>query len=513
VLDPRTASKYSSFLFGLKYGELFNRRALLVQGVGGVSEEALRALLTPLAPVEVLRMAPELDGAFVVLGGDEDARVELRKRVIRELAETTWQGHALSAREMDASLVGVHALDEHTLTVELETPLPYFLHVTKYYTAMPVPRHVLERLVRAGKNPELWTRPEHIVSNGAYVLKEAKFRQSMLFEKNPRYWDAAHVKMPRVRVSMIESYNTVLNMYEAGELDSIGSTAVLPAEFLSVLSTKRDFHSAPYLSVYFYWLNVKAPPLDDSRVRQALRFAVDRESLVTNVTRAGQIPSSDIVPPGLAGYPGLHSAVFDPERARALLREAGYGPEHPLPKLTLRYNTAEGHKQVAEAVQAMWHQNLGIDVEIENQEWKVYLKSIQTHDYQIARFGWIGDYPDPYTFLELFASHNGNNHSNWGSDAYDALLDRANRQRDPQARLAVLARAEQQLMDAAPIVPMYVYTRAELIKPYLRGHVLNTENRHFWKHWWIDERWYHGTPSIELPHGFPPLPAPDAGAD
>lgn len=507
VLDPRTGSRYASFLFGLKHGELFNRRALCIRGVGDADEAALRALIEPLAPVELVTLDRGLDAAFVVIGGDDDSRPKLRERVLRELQQRAWRGRTLEASEMDPAQVGVHAQDPRTLVVELDAPLPYFLHITKYYTAMPVPRHVIERLEREGKNTELWSRPENIVSNGGYVLAEAKFRQLMRLEKNPRYWDAANVKLPHIRISIIENYNTTLNMYEAGELDAIGPTSNLPAEFLDLLRTQRDFVSAPYMSVYFYWVNTKLPPLDNPTVRKALSAAIDRASLVKHVLRAGQIPSADIVPPGLGGYEGLHSPVFDPERARALLREAGYGPDHPLPTITLRYNTSEGHRQTAEAVQAMWREHLGIHAEIENQEWKVFLKSLETRDFQLARYGWIGDYPDPFTFLELFGSHNGNNRSGWSSAKYDELLRSANLQRDPAARLAQLRAAEEIFADQLPVLPIYVYSRAELIKPYLRGHALNYELRYMFKHWWIDERWYKGTPADVLPHGFPPVPA------
>lgn len=503
VLDPRTASKYSSFLFGLKYGEQFNLRALVVRGVGALSEASLRELLEQTAPVESVRFAPELDAAFVVVGGEESARPKLRKQLLRELVYKNWHGYTLDIREFDPALVGVHARDAHTLEVELEAPLPYFLHITKYYTAMPVPRHVLERLERAGKNTDLWTRPEHIVSNGPFTLEQAKFRQSMLLTKNPRYWDASHTKLEHVKLLIIDGANTVLNMYEAGELDSIGPTSALPLEFLDLLRTKRDFHASPSLAMYFYWLNTKAPPVDDVRVRSALSLAVDRQSLVTNVLRGGQIPTADMVPTGLSGYPGLHSPIFDPERARQLLIEAGYGPQHPFPKITLRYNTAESHRQIAEAVQAMWRKNLGVEVELENQEWKVYLKSLQAHEFQVARQGWIGDYPDPHTFLELMSSHNGNNHSAWQDPRYDALLERANRQLDPRRRRELLMEAERIAMDAVPVLPLYVYTRSELLKPYVRGHAINYETRHLFKYWWIDTRWYDGVPSTTLPDDFP----------
>jgi oligopeptide transport system substrate-binding protein len=506
TLDPNTASKYGNFLYPVRYAELFNRRALVLRRVGDLTEQDLRALIEPLAPIDLLRLAPELDAAFVIVGGEEADRPALRTKLQRALDGKSLRGHSLAVAPMDASLVGVHATDEHTLVIDLETPLPYFLHITKFYTAMPVPRHVIERLAKAGKNTDLWTRPENIVSNGPFVLAEAQFRQSMLLRKNPHYWDAEHVRPERVRVREIESYNTTLNMYKAGELDAIGPVSALPNEFIDTLSTQKDFHIAPWNGMYFYWFNTKEPPLDDPRVRNALRFAIDRETLVKRITRAGQIPSADLVPAGLAGYPGIATPIYDPDRARALLREAGYGPSHPLPKITLIYNTSESHRSLAEAVQAMWRKELGVDVEIENQEWKVYLKSVQSKTFQIARMSWIGDYPDPYTFLDLLTSHSGNNHSNWHSDAYDDLLSRANREQAPARRLQLLADAERLAMNEAPVLPLYVYTRAEMWKPYVMGHAINYETRHLLKYWWIDRRWYHGVPDARLPDGFPPQP-------
>lgn len=410
----------------------------------------------------------------------------------------------------DAAQVGVRALDELTLQVELEDPLPYFLDLVSFYTAMPVPRHVIEKLEREGRNPDLWTRPEHIVSNGAFVLAEWKFRQSMLLRKNVRYWDAARVKPARVRLSMVESNNTTLNLYEAGELDYIGNSA-LPAEFIDHLASYRDFQRGPYLGTYFLWVNTRAAPLDDVRVREALSLAVDRDSLVRFVTRGGQDPTADLVPDGVAGYRGLGRSRFDPDRARRLLREAGYGPDRPLPEIVFRYNTSEGHKQIAEALQQMWKQHLGADVTIENQEWKVYLKTLQATDFQIARMGWIGDYADPFTFLELLASGNGNNHSNWTDPEYDQLLRDANRTQNAEARLALLRRAEELAMDAVPLIPIYVYTRSELVKPYLMGHTLNYQHRQLFKYWWIDRRWYDGPQRERRTAPPPPMLRPELG--
>ncbi|HEX2677593.1 MAG TPA: ABC transporter substrate-binding protein [Polyangiales bacterium] len=501
VLDPATGSKYATYLYPLRYAEQFNSRAVLVTGPGAGDEATLRAKITPpVAEMASIRLAPELGGAFVVIGGEEGERAQRRERVVSAL-----NAAGLSARLTDATLVGVHAADPHTLVVDLEDPVPYFLSMIAYHTTRPVPRHVIERLAKAGQNTDLWTRPENIVSNGPYVLGESKFRQYMTLVKNPRYWDAAHVRTPKIRLSLIESYNTALNMYEAGELDLIGSNTSLPAEFMDRLQHYKDFQRAPSMITYLYWLNVKEPPLDDPRVRRALSMAVDRKSLVDHVTRAGQTASADLVPDGLGGYTGPHTPIYEPDKARALLAEAGYGPSHPLPRVTITYNTSEGHKQIAEAVQQMWRKTLGIEVEIENQEWKVFLKNLESTNFQVARMGWVGDYPDPYTFLELVRTGNGNNHSNWSYPPYDDLLRRANATQEPAARFALLKQAEQLVVEQVPVIPMYVYTRSEVTKPYLRGHVINYQTLSFYKYAFIDKRWYSGVPKDALPHGFPVL--------
>jgi oligopeptide transport system substrate-binding protein len=506
LLSPENGSKYANFMYPVRYAEMFSRRAVIVRGVGALGEAELERRFSAIAPIDQLRMAPELDAAFAIVGGPDPERPALRQRLIQALVGQRWEGSQLRAALVDGALVGVRALDDLTLQVDLENALPYFLHIVKFYVSMPVPRHVIERLAKAGQNPDLWTRPEHIVSNGPYVLEQAKFRQFMRLRKNPRYWDAEHVRIERVRLTLTESYNTTLNLYEAGELDSIGSTVSLPAEFIDTLKRQKDFRRAPYLAAYFYWVNTRVPPLDDPRVRDALRMAIDRSTIVEHVTRAGQLPNADLVPDGLAGYKGLRTPVFDPERARQLLREAGYGPDRPLPPITLTYNTAETHKQIAEAVQAMWREHLGVRIELENQEWTVFLKTMRSGQFQLARYGWIGDYPDPYTFLELLSPHSGNNNSGWSEPKYEELLQRANRTRDPLARLDVLRQAEQLAMRAVPMIPIYTYTRSEMVKPYLMGHALNYENRHLFKYWWIDERWYDGIPNDRLDDRFPPSP-------
>jgi oligopeptide transport system substrate-binding protein len=396
-------------------------------------------------------------------------------------------GAAISRGEAPPESLGVRALDDLTLEVVLEDPLPYFLSFLTFYSFMPIPRHLLADLERRGIEEPLWTRPEHVVSNGPYRMTEWKFRQRMVFERNRRYWDAATVKLDRVRVAMVESYTTALNMYAAGEFDWPGSNTSLPAEFMDYLATFKDFHRHPYLASYYYWINTKAPPLDDPLVRQALSLAIDREAVVRHVTRGGQIPSADLVPDGVAGYRGLGRPLFDPVRARQLLVEAGYATGADVPAITLTYNTSEGHKQVAEAIQQMWKDVLGVTVELENQEWKVFLSTAEMNNFQLCRMGWTGDYADPFTFLELLTSACGNNHSNWSDPTYDRLLKEANREPDTATRLAKFREAEALALEAQPLIPLYTYTRSQLVKPYVRGIWGNHQDRHPWKYIWIDE--------------------------
>lgn len=508
VLDPATGSKYNTFLYPLENAEAFGERALWFVGLpADISSAQLEALLTPIAPIAKTKVDPVHGWAFAFVKSEGAAADADRTKVMAALNGKT-VAHAtapLTVKIADGSVVGVRALDDDRLEVRLENPVPYFLSLMMFYTAMPVPRHVIERLEKEGKNTDLWTRPEYFVSNGPYVLKEWKFRQHMVLEKNPYYWDAASVRTPSIRMLMVDDENTTLNLYKTGQIDYIGSNANLPVEFLDYLRSFKDFLSHPYLAVYWYWINTKTPPLDDARVRRALGLAIDRQALTQFITRGNQIPAATLVPDGLAGYQSPKTTLFDPAKARSLLKEAGFDEQHPLPKMTVIYNTSEGHRLIAQAVQQMWKKHLGVDVDIENLEWKVYLKKQEAVDFQISRGAWIGDYPDPFTFLELLSSQSGNNHSNWHSAEYDRLLAEGNRTLDQPARMALLRKAEELAMAQAPMLPIYVYTRNELVKPYLRGFWGNIQNHPIMKYWSIDERFYNGAPPVALEEPPPPM--------
>jgi ABC-type oligopeptide transport system substrate-binding subunit len=397
------------------------------------------------------------------------------------------EGEAIGNGKSSPDSLGVRAIDDLTLEVTLEAPIPYFLSFLTFYSFMPIPQHLMEDLENRGIDTDLWIRPEYVVCNGAYRLTKWTFRQEMLFEKNPRYWDAANVRLDRVRVAMVENHFTALAMYETGGFDWPGHNTSLPAEFLDSLESFKDFHQDAYLAAYFYWINTTKPPMDNPLLRRALSLAIDRESLANHILRGGQIPTASLAPDGVAGYRGLGLAVFDSDEAKRLLAEAGYAKGSDVPPITLTYNTSEQHKQVAEVIQQMWKKELGITVELENLEWKVFLQRAEQTNFQICRMGWTADYADPYNFLEILSSVSGNNHSNWKSPEYDRLLREANREPDPALRLDRLRDAEAMAIAEQPIIPLYVYTRSQLIKPYVRGIWANLQDRHPWKYIWIDE--------------------------
>jgi len=513
VLDPKTDSRYASFLWTLKNGEAFNRGATAISNLPpGTTIEELTNHLGPAIAVEKIELDIEDRQAFLFLKSQDD-----QKKAMELMKDKPFKDILLEVTPATRDHVGVKALNNLTLEVNLQNPIPYFLSVIMFYTTMPVPRHAIERLEKEGKNPELWTRPEYIVSNGAYNFKEWKFRQYMLLEKNERYWDSKNTRTRHIRLEMTDSYNTSLNIYKTGQFDWIGENMNLPSEFLQLLSKYSDYSRSPYLAVYFYWINTKAPPMDNPKIRQAMSLAIDRVALVNHITRGNQQPYGSLIPDGLAGYKGLDLPLFDPKRAKELIKEAGYNDPSEIPPITLKYNTSEGHKQIAEAIQQMWKKHLGITVEIANQEWKVFLKDIQAYDFQIGRMGWIGDYPDPYTFMELLVGANGNNHSNWKSPTYDNMLKEANSLNAPQARLDLLREAEAMAMKDTPVIPLYVYTRSDMWKPYVKGLWPNFQNRHPFKYIWIDTRFKPGLSDEELerlaaldnePPPMPELPQP-----
>lgn len=361
----------------------------------------------------------------------------------------------------DAGVLGLRVLGPRTLEVNLENPTPYFLSLTSFMTLLPVRRDKVEAYGRK------WTRPANLVGNGPYVLAEHRPHRRIVLKKNPLYWEADQVKIPEVRVLPIEDANTALRMYLAGQLHW---TRAIPLEKRDVYRSHKDFHRSPSFSTYFLRFNINRKPFDDPRVRKALAMAVDRKTLCEKVTRGGEIPWTSLVPSGLPGYDPVSGHGYDPKRARQLLAEAGYPGGRGFPEKSYLHVTREGTRRIAEAIQEMWHRQLGIRLVLVSEEWKVYLNSMTRLDFDIVASGWIGDYLDPNTFLDMFVTDGGNNRTGFSIPEYDSLIVEATRETDPKLRNKIFQRCEEILVrNEVPIIPLYMGVNLALIHPRLQG--------------------------------------------
>jgi oligopeptide transport system substrate-binding protein len=372
------------------------------------------------------------------------------------------------------SQVGVRAEGPLRLIVELEQPCAYFLDLTAFSTYLPVRRDCIEA------HGDLWTRPPHLISNGAYRLAEWQFRSRMVWEKNPHYWDAAHVALGRIELRVFEDVNSTLLAYETHAVDL--TTTVPPMAMEPLLEalragTRPDVQYATNLATYFYRLNCRKGPLADARVRRALSMAIDRRAIIERAARGGQAPALTLVPPGLPGYASPSGAAENVEEAKRLLAEAGYPGGAGFGEVSILVNKGLGHVPIAEMVQQQWRDRLGLEVRIEQVEWKVCLDMMHRGEYQMARASWYGDYVDPNTFLDMFVTDGGNNQTCWSNREYDDLVARAAREMDPAERMRLLARAEAILVAEAPIIPIYYYTTVVLVRPGLEGVEPNPLNR------------------------------------
>ena len=350
----------------------------------------------------------------------------------------------------DFGRVGIKASDDSTLAVTLTHPTPFFLDLCAFYPYFPVNPRVVQA---HGDN---WVRPENIVSNGPFVLGDWQLRRRIRLRKNPGYWDAANVDLALVDAIFSEHASTSFNLYATGETHWIDSAGIPPSIRDAVLK-RPDLHTGPYLNTYFYRINVTRPPFGDKRVRQALNLTIDKRAIVEHITRSGQIPARHLVPPGIPGYTSPAGPDYNPEKARALLAEAGYPGGRGFRSFEIFFNTSEEHRPIAEVIQQQWKRELGIDCQLLNQEWKVFLNTTRALEYDVSRASWIGDYLDPSTFLDLWVPDNPNNRTGWSHPEYTRLVRAAAAETDPSARLAILARAEAFLLDEAPILPIYFY--------------------------------------------------------
>lgn len=387
----------------------------------------------------------------------------------------------------DSTRVGVQAPDDSTFVVTLESPTPYFLTLCTYYTFMPVPRHVIEA------HGIGWTRREHLVGNGPFLWSWWRRGDRYEFTPNPRFWNASKVRLQKVTAYTVDDLNTVTNLYKSGAIDWCPS-GYIPSQYLPFVRDFADFRHGRYQGTYFYSVNTTRARFGDARVRRALNLAIDREAIARDLLKGSRDPWGLIAPSGYPGYVSPEPVRFDPERARAELAAAGFPGGRGFPGVGILFNTSEDHRRIAEAIQAMWKRELGIEVTLSNQEWGSYLQATTALQYDVARRSWIGDYLDPNSFLNLLTTGDGNNRSGWSDPEYDRLMREASRTLDPAARYAIMRRAETVALEAAPFLPIYHYSTNELVKPWVRGIHQTALDVHPLTYVWIDHQWREHEP-------------------
>ena len=373
-----------------------------------------------------------------------------------------------AGRLADFSQVGVRAPDDRTLEVTLTQPTSFLAAAATLPAWFPAHRVSIEKLGPFDDRNVPWTRPENMVCNGPFLLKEWTPGSRVVVDANPNYWDARHVRLRRMVFYPIENASTEEAGFRAGQLHL---TSDVP---LSKIAAYRRENPAvlridPFMDTAFLRFNVRRKPFTDPRVRRALARAFDRVALVRDVTLGGRQPAHCLTPPGIPGYAPRAAIPDDFAAARQLLVEAGYPGGHGFPPVEIQFPTLELNQRLLEAVQQMWHRELGIEVTLANKEQRVWLNDERQLNYDISYAHWIGDYVDPSTYLELFTSDSGNNSTGWSSAAYDQLVAAANAELDPNRRSERYQQAEALLLDEAPITPIFFGTRVFLCHPAVKN--------------------------------------------
>lgn len=365
--------------------------------------------------------------------------------------------------------LGVKAIDANTFEVTLSEPVPYFYKLLVHPSVSPVPKSAVEKF------GEKWTQPTNIVTNGAYKLKDWVVNERMVLERNPQYWDNAKTVINQVTYLPISSEVTDVNRYRSGEIDMTYNN--MPIELFQKLKKEipKEVHVDPYLCTYYYEINNQKAPFTDVRVRTALKLALDRDIIVNKVKNQGDLPAYSYTPPYTDGMKLVEPEWFKwsqekrNEEAKKLLAEAGYTADKPL-TFNLLYNTSDLHKKLAIAVASIWKKNLGVNVKLENQEWKTFLDTRHQGTFDVARAGWCADYNEPTSFLNTMLSDSSNNTAHYKSPAFDKIIADTLKVSDDAQRAELYAKSEEQLDKDSAIVPVYYYVNARLVKPWVGGY-------------------------------------------
>lgn len=399
------------------------------------------------------------------------------------------------ANDAPADSIGIDVIGDRSLRVTLARPCPYFLDLLAFPTFFPVHPPTIEKYAyRDGvvlrQTRHLWTRPEHFVGNGPFVVADWRFKSRILLRRNERYRDAASVKLASIEVYITDDPNVALRAYESGRVDFLRDVSAATAQALQAevrAGRRSDFHVGDRFATYFYRVNCRRPPLDQPAFRQAMSLAIDRDALCQKVTGMGETPALTYVP--LGAIPLMEratsagqSAAYTPPRgldadwplsrridqARMLLAQTGFDPKSREIELMFAPNPA--YQRVAEALAAMWEKNLGLRVTLRTIEGKVLSERVRSLDYDLVRSDWSGDYMDPMTFLEMFTTGNGQNRTGWSNAAYDDAIREAAIKSDNARRFAYLREAERILCEEQlPVIPLYFRRGNFLLSPAFAG--------------------------------------------
>lgn len=450
----------------------------------------------------------------------KEEKAKLKKKPIanlfylnRFLLEDVYKDELAAANlvTVEAKDIGVEAINDETLRITLTQPAPYFMSLLPHQFFRLVPQKAIEKF---GKN---WTRPENIVTCGPYKVKTHRPYDTLEVVRDPNYWDAATVKLDEIHFYPLEENTTMLNLYKAGSVDAMYNHTI-PASWVAEVSQYKDeYLKHPEVAMEYYSIASKKPPMDNVNVRKAFSRAVDREAIakfrgtvtpLLDFTPEGIFPAYEEarkkiyeearVKRGMSPEEWAHRNDFNPEKACALMTEAGYKvtkgeggrcvvENFPVEKINITYNTLESNRQIAEMIQSQWKQNLGITVPLKNMEWKTFLPYRSQVQYEgFTRNAWSGDYMDPFTFLNLFYSEQADGATGWHDQKYDDMLDEANKTLDPQKRFELLAQAELYVMDQQIVIPLQTQSTNWIKKPYVKGMYPNPGSLFPWKYVYIE---------------------------
>jgi oligopeptide transport system substrate-binding protein len=394
--------------------------------------------------------------------------------------------HAISQGKLPPSTLGLSAPDDKTLVVELEHPAAYLPELLTHDTAYPLPRHVVIAKGNA------WSRPGTFVVNGPYVPREWIVNDHVTLVKNPRFYDAAHVRIDVINYYPTPDSNAAVRRLRAGELDTQTPIPLTEIDWLR-RNMPGAVHTKPFLGLSYISINLKRPPLNDRRIRRALNLALDREIITEKVLRLGEPAAYSIVPPATANYPHGPQLDFRPlpaaerlRKAQWLMNQAGYGPDN---RLRLVYETFDepNNKRVAAVVQAMLR-DIYVDLDISAIDAAVHGRNMTSGNYDLGVASWFADFNDATNFLDLLRSDSGNNYGRYSNPAFDATLNAAQQEPDATKRAALLQQAEAMALRDYPWIPLRFRTTQDLVQPYVRGWVDNPRDMHRTRWLWIDAR-------------------------